>query len=466
MSRITLIISVFALTILANGFCRSADPPDLNLVGPGPSDPPPGRLAENYQKDERRMAQLVQAEVPNAVKKALALMATDPDAARHDLVRTLQEVRNTPSLAADVRKQLNDMINAALHEAASLQIEAERARQLRLEKAAAAQDRLLPEMKTEQSRKVNLDDLVGKTVEITRIKFDSESTHKYKIISITTQQGGIKTLKALLSPEYAGATNTPALFGASAISELRCPSLGLVLELDPSTKLLTLPSTANEGKQKVAADNAFKDLVGAKPGGTRRISYPIKYNGLFVSGTADFVFVVSVEKLNDDKTKALAKLTDIEWYWQGQPRPNIKSMPFKDPRGYKNYEAPASWGTSVKIGDTAWIDVTELKNGESDEGKTSETGKLETNVALGEVAAVAVSKVAQKHEESKEALANKTFAVGDKVKNPTFLVLWTGTIVAIDGDHYQIRMDYVANLSGKSPYFEKHTYDFIRGEFK
>ncbi len=99
-----------------------------------------------------------------------------------------------------------------------------------------------------------------------------------------------------------------------------------------------------------------------RPGDRAEVSYEYAYNGLIVRGTSKFVFSVTVIELNSNRTQALVKVTNIRRSWNGSPREkDIRTMPFDDPRGYRTYAAPSDWGQRVDIGDTAWIDTSDLK---------------------------------------------------------------------------------------------------------
>lgn len=56
------------------------------------------------------------------------------------------------------------------------------------------------------------------------------------------------------------------------------------------------------------------------------------------------------------------------------------------------------------------------------------------------------------------------FAVGDYVKNATFLVLWTGRVVAVEGTRFKVRIDYSSGAYGSGKYAEGNTYDFLETE--
>jgi hypothetical protein len=104
---------------------------DLNLIGADENGPPPGTLAEGFEHDRRVIAQMIQAEVQNAVSQARSLMSTDPDLASQQLKLTLEKVRKTAELAPEVRDQHIDSLQTALREAARRKVEVEHARQQR-----------------------------------------------------------------------------------------------------------------------------------------------------------------------------------------------------------------------------------------------------------------------------------------------------------------------------------------------
>ncbi len=116
---------------------------DLTLVGPGDGGVPPGALAEGFQRDRRLIAQVIQAEVQNAVGQARSMMSADPDLALQQLKLTLEKVRQTAELNPDVRDQLVNVLQTALREAARRKVEVEHARQERLANMAAAKERVL-----------------------------------------------------------------------------------------------------------------------------------------------------------------------------------------------------------------------------------------------------------------------------------------------------------------------------------
>jgi hypothetical protein len=118
------------------------------------------------------------------------------------------------------------------------------------------------------------------------------------------------------------------------------------------------------------------------------ISYAMDYNGVFVRGVSTFIFTVAIQQIDDGKGKALVQLENIRRHWtaisnagsSGVRETDIGSMPFTDPRGFKEYSAPSAWGKSVKIGDTAWIRLADLKNRRVEGGAADETGKAEQEV--------------------------------------------------------------------------------------
>jgi hypothetical protein len=59
------------------------------------------------------------------------------------------------------------------------------------------------------------------------------------------------------------------------------------------------------------------------------------------------------------------------------------------------------------------------------------------------------------------------FEVGDKVCNNGTLILWTGTIVTVNGKSYEVRIDYVNKLPFVGKKYEVgKNYSFVEGEFK
>jgi tetratricopeptide (TPR) repeat protein len=118
---------------------------DLNLVGPSEAsgETPDGTLMEGVLHDKRVVAQVVQAEVANALSKSRSQMGSDPDSASQQLRLTLERVRKTAELNPEVREQFQGQLEIALREAARQKVEVENARQHRLESEAAANERLL-----------------------------------------------------------------------------------------------------------------------------------------------------------------------------------------------------------------------------------------------------------------------------------------------------------------------------------
>lgn len=98
-----------------------------------------------------------------------------------------------------------------------------------------------------------------------------------------------------------------------------------------------------------------------KPGDDVVAVYTYYYNGLIVKGYSYFHFTCEVIELNSNQTKGLVKVTNITRYWNKTVREkDIRAMPFKDPRGYRTYNAPSSWGSRVDLGDTKWVSLSEL----------------------------------------------------------------------------------------------------------
>ena len=116
---------------------------DLTLIGPDAVEPPPGAMAEGFQRDRRIIAQVIQAEVRNTIGEARSLMSTNPQATSQQLKLTLEKVRRTAELNPDVRDQMVDLIQAALREAARRKVEVDYVEQQRLESVAAAKERML-----------------------------------------------------------------------------------------------------------------------------------------------------------------------------------------------------------------------------------------------------------------------------------------------------------------------------------
>ncbi len=118
---------------------------ELNLVDPAAviNDPQAGALAEGFQQESRIKAQVVQAEVVNAINQARKQMSSEPDAAAENLRLVLQNVRQAAELNPDVRDQLSDQLRTALREAARRKVEVEFRRQQEQESMAAARERQL-----------------------------------------------------------------------------------------------------------------------------------------------------------------------------------------------------------------------------------------------------------------------------------------------------------------------------------
>jgi hypothetical protein len=73
----------------------------------------------------------------------------------------------------------------------------------------------------------------------------------------------------------------------------------------------------------------------------------------------------------------------------------------------------------------------------------------------------------KKERETRETNRERTghdFAVGDKVKNPSFLVLWTGTVIGRSGATYKVRVDYTSGQWGSGRFQAGNTYDFLESE--
>ena len=118
---------------------------ELNLVDPAAviNDPQAGALAEGFQQESRIKAQVVQAEVVNAINQARKIMRSDPDAATQNLRLVLQNVQNMADLNPDVRDQLSEQLRTALREAARQKVEVEFRRQQEQESMASARERQL-----------------------------------------------------------------------------------------------------------------------------------------------------------------------------------------------------------------------------------------------------------------------------------------------------------------------------------
>jgi hypothetical protein len=75
--------------------------------------------------------------------------------------------------------------------------------------------------------------------------------------------------------------------------------------------------------------------------------------------------------------------------------PNIRAMPFKDPRGFKVYNTPPAWGNAVRIGDTVWIETRDLDRSAGIPGTVSDTDKegriLATTAVVATVLGAAAS---------------------------------------------------------------------------
>ncbi len=73
----------------------------------------------------------------------------------------------------------------------------------------------------------------------------------------------------------------------------------------------------------------------------------------------------------------------------------------------------------------------------------------------------------QKERETRQINRERTghdFVLGNKVKNPSFFVLWTGTVIDRTGASYKVRVDYTSGQWGSARFQVGDTYDFLESE--
>ncbi|NQU24828.1 MAG: VWA domain-containing protein [Candidatus Nealsonbacteria bacterium] len=117
-----------------------ASPAELILEG---NIPAPGDLIATYAGHRRVVELALRSKVQTAVNLARRKMASDPDVVIGNLKVTLQMVRQSRDVTADVRNQLIGVLQAALNAAGRQRTELDHHRQHRAERAAAAKERVL-----------------------------------------------------------------------------------------------------------------------------------------------------------------------------------------------------------------------------------------------------------------------------------------------------------------------------------
>jgi hypothetical protein len=349
--------------------------------------------ADDAEQQRRVLNLMLEAELDEAVAQARQQIKDDADAAVDDLMLLLTVVKEAPGIYDDVRQKMVAKLQSVLSEAEQAAREGN-AWRLLVDRARFDGPFVLhvtsyvdekgnkhrvdwvweiPERENEDVHRLRLDD---EKVRAEKVDFTLE-TSDGKRSWMTTEQALVKD--------------------------------GLQISVLP--EMMPRPTTSLKVTETRDTSMSFK------LGENSEISYAYTYEGILVHGTSEFVFTVSPEKLTDDERQVLVRLVNIRRYWNDElQETNVAMMPVKDRRGYKMYNAPPTWGESVHVGDSAWIDVTTLQRGRDIAGSVSETGKAEV-IAVGVVAtAVVASELAEKPDSTVSDVTGEAESQSDLAK--------------------------------------------------
>jgi len=235
--------------------------------------------------------------------------------------------------------------------------------------------------------------------------------------------------KNLGNAEYVGKDNGEYKFRRTDGSLFRVPIGDLPvsaqqsianLEKKQAAQLLAEKKKRTEDREIAKASAA----LGVRSGEEISISYSYEYHGLITHGTSKFVFNTKPVGISPDGAKVQLQLTRIKRYWNDEIKEsNIRSMPFTDPRGYKVYNSPPTWGDKTRVGDAVWVSIKTLKEGQDKPGQIADTGKGD-KVAVAVAGTAIVGAVILKSGDSTAAksTANEKSAKDGSVPNATAYV--------------------------------------------